>query len=101
MLWDIAVRSMILRRVTEDIMPNAEISHEPGENVERDGGGGVPLSPKKYRPVAKAASHLLPQYAYLAREGGFLRFEGRWTINHSGIFPKCLKAAFTVRVDTR
>ena len=65
------------------------------------GGGGVPLSPKKYRPVAKAASRLSFQYAYLAREGGFLLVRVKRTINDSGIFSKRLKAAFTMRVDTR
>ena len=45
---------MIYCRVTEDIMTNAEIFPFSGENVERDGGGGAPLSLKKHRPFAKA-----------------------------------------------
>ena len=38
-----------------DIMPNAEMSHDPGVKCRVGGGGGVPPSSKKYRPVAKAA----------------------------------------------
>ena len=72
-----------------------------GGKCRAGGGGGVPLSPKKYRPLAKAASHLLPQYAYLAREGGFLLVRVKRTIKDSGIFSKRLKAAFTMHVDTR
>lgn len=82
-------------------MPNAEISPLSGVKCRVGGGGGVPPSPKKYRPVAKAASRLLPQYAYLAREGGFLLVRVKRTIKDSGIFSKRLKAAFTMRVDTR
>ena len=46
-----------------NIMPNVEIDPLSGEKVEWNGVGGVPLSPKKYRPLAKAASDSLFQYA--------------------------------------
>ena len=92
---------MIPRRVTEDIITNVEIVPRTGGKCRVAWGGGVPPSPKKYRPVAKAASHLLPQYAYLAREGGFLLVGVKRTIKDSGIFSKRLKAAFTTHVDTR
>ena len=40
-----------------------KLSYDPGENVEWHWVGGVPLSPSKYRPLAKAAIHLPLQYA--------------------------------------
>lgn len=64
-------------------------------------GGGVSLLSKKHRPLAKAAIRMPLQCVQLAREGGFLRFEGRRTINHIGIPLKRLKEAFTMHVDTR
>ena len=47
----LAVRSMILRRVTEDIMPNVEIVPRTGGKCRVAWGGGVSLSLKKYRPT--------------------------------------------------
>ena len=52
----LAVRSIVLRRVTEDIIANVEIYPPSGENVDRHWVGGASLSLKKYRPLAKAAS---------------------------------------------
>ena len=56
-----------------------KLSKEPGENVERYGGGGASLSPIKYRPVAKAAdfpsfSKHITQIAPDEREGGYNQF---------------------------
>ena len=48
---------------TVDIMPNVEIDPPSGENVEWHWVGGASLSPKKYRPLAKAGIHLPLQYA--------------------------------------
>lgn len=56
-----------------------KLTHEPGENVERYGGGGASLSPSKHRPVAKAAdfpsfSQHMTQIAPDEREGGSNQF---------------------------
>ena len=52
----LAVRSIVLRRVTEDIIANVEIYPPSGENVDRHWVGGASLFPFEYRPLAKAAS---------------------------------------------
>ena len=57
------VRSIVLRRVTEDIIANVEIDSPSGGKCRVAKGGGVSLSPKKYRPLAKAAIHPSFQYA--------------------------------------
>ena len=58
----LAVRSIVPRRVTGDIIANVEIDSPSGENAEWHGVGGVSLSPQKYRPLAKAAIHPPLQY---------------------------------------
>ena len=52
----LAVRSIVLRRVTEDISANVEIALGSGENVEWQGVGGASLFPFEYRPLANASS---------------------------------------------
>ena len=50
-----------------NIIANVEIESRSGENVEWHWVGGASLSPFEYRPLAKADSDSLFQYAYFAR----------------------------------
>ena len=52
----LAVRSIVPRRVTGDIIANVEIDSPSGEKFRVAGGGGVSLTARKHRPVAKAAN---------------------------------------------
>ena len=52
----LAVRSIVLCRVTEDIIANVEIDSPSGVKCRVAKGGGASLFPFEYRPLAKAAS---------------------------------------------
>ena len=52
----LTVRSIVLRRVTEDIIANVEIAPRSGGKCRVAWGGGVSLSLKKYRPPPHRAT---------------------------------------------